>query len=68
MHETFEEVVEFIRLEGFDAAYETRVLTYYILDNYYYWTMNASVSETTILNRASLDDFELIDGSWELKD
>lgn len=37
---------------------------YYILDEYYYWTMGAQVEETTVLNRAILNDYNLIDGKW----
>lgn len=60
----FEQVVRFIREKGFTAQYEGRAGQYYILDDHYYWTMGAPVDETTVLNRAKLSEYKLIDSSW----
>ena len=60
----FDEVVTYIREVGFDAYYFKRRGKYYILGDYYYWTMGAPVNETTILNRAKLSDYKLINGQW----
>ncbi len=58
-------VVAFIREEGFIANYKSRSGKYYILDDHYYWTMGEPVEETTVLNRAKLSDYQLIDNIWE---
>jgi hypothetical protein len=60
----FVEAVAFIREKGFTAKYKSRSGEYYILDDRYYWTMGAPVKETTILNRAKLSDYQLIDNAW----
>lgn len=54
----FEEIVIFIRENGFVATYgKLGPNRYYTVDDYYYWTMGAPVEETTILNRAKLSDY-----------
>ncbi len=60
----FAEVVALIREEGFKANYKSKLGEYYILDDHYYWTMGAPVEETTVLNRAKLSDYQLIDNAW----
>jgi hypothetical protein len=60
----FERMVQGIRDYGFDAQYFSKKGKYFIVDEYYYWTMGAPVSETTVLNRAKLADFELVNGAW----
>ena len=62
--ESFGEVVSYIREKGFIANYKSRSGEYYILDDHYYWTMSEPVEETTILNRAKLSDYQLIDNCW----
>jgi len=62
--ESFTEVVKYIREKGFITKYRGRSGEYYILDDHYYWTMGEPVEETTILNRAKLSDYKLIDNSW----
>lgn len=64
LRKKFDEVVIYIREAGFDAYYFKRRGKYYVLDDYYYWTMGAPVNETIILNRAKLSDYKLINGRW----
>jgi len=66
-HERFIQVVNYIRENGFAANYKSRAGKYYILDDHYYWTMGAPIEETTVLNRAKLSDYSLIDNTWEWK-
>lgn len=63
----FEAVVQFIRDEGFEALYEARMGKYYILDDYYYWSMGAPIEKTTVLNRARLSDYVLVNEEWVFK-
>jgi hypothetical protein len=63
-HKPFALVVSYIREEGFTAKYKGRSGEYYILDDHYYWTMGDPVEETTVLNRAKLSDYSLIDNAW----
>jgi hypothetical protein len=63
-HEYFTLVVSYIRENGFTANYKSRSGEYYILDDHYYWTMGAPVEETTVLNRAKLSDYQLVDNAW----
>ena len=60
----FEEVVNFIREAGFEASYEGHPGKYYILDEHYYWTMGELIGQTTIINRAKLSDYSLVENSW----
>ncbi len=54
----FEQIVAFIRENGFVAFYGRKGPNrYYTVDDYYYWTMGAPIEETTILNRAKLSDY-----------
>ena len=54
----FEQIVAFIRENGFVAIYGRKGPNqYYTVDDYYYWTMGAPIEETTILNRAKLSDY-----------
>ncbi len=62
--DNFAEVVGYIREKGFIANYKSRSGAYYILDDHYYWTMGAPVEETTVINRAKLSDYSLIDNAW----
>ena len=55
----FEQIVSFIRENGFVAQYgKLRPNRYYSVEDHYYWTMGAPIEETTILNRAKLSDYE----------
>jgi len=60
----FTALVEHIRENGFTAYYKSRSGKYYIVDDHYYWTMGAPVKDTTIINRAKLSDYSLIDNAW----
>ena len=54
----FEQIVEFIRENGFIAIYGRKGPNhYYAVNEYYYWTMGAPVEDTIILNRAKLSDY-----------
>ena len=63
----FIKIAEFIRQKGFEAFYYSRVGFYYILDEYYYWTMDENVKDTDLINRAKLSEYELINNSWYWK-
>lgn len=55
----FEQIVTFIREQGFIASYgRLGPNRYYTVEDYYYWTMGDPVEETNILNRAKLIDYE----------
>ncbi len=60
----FEKAAQFIRDAGFICRYFKSAWQYYILDDYYYWTMGNPIPETTILNRASLGHYEIKNGHW----
>ena len=47
----FLQLVEHIRAHGYEANFYTRKITYFDEDGLTYWTMGASVEETTIINR-----------------
>ena len=54
----FGQIVAFIRKNGFLAIYgKMDPKPYYIVGDYYYWTMGDPVEETVILNRARLSDY-----------
>jgi hypothetical protein len=57
----FEAVVLHIREAGFKARFFERKYTYLKLDNYIYWTMGNSLNYTKCLNRASLDNYKIVD-------
>jgi len=63
----FEKVVGFIREAGFEACYNGHPGKYYILDGHYYWTMGTPIGQTTIINRAKLIDYSLVENSWVWK-
>ena len=60
----FTEVVSFIKEAGFEVSYEGHPGKYYIFDKNYYWTMGEPFELTTILNRAKLIDYTLVDKNW----
>ena len=58
----FAQIAQFIRDEGFVAEYGRLGSNwYYIVDEYYYWTMDKNVEDTDLINRAKLSDFEFVD-------
>ena len=50
----FEDVVKFIRENGRQERFWSKVYTYYHLDGYKYWTMGAPIAETILINRAKV--------------
>ena len=58
----FPEIAQFIRDEGFVAEYgRLGPNRYYIVDEYYYWTLDPKAEDTDLINRAKLSDFEFAD-------
>ena len=58
----FPVIAQFIRDEGFVAEYgRLGPNWYYIVDDYYYWTLDPKAEDTTLINRAKLSDFEFAD-------
>jgi hypothetical protein len=57
---SFYDFVLYIREHGFEAVYGTRNGLYFVVGEYYYWTMGAPISETTIINRAKLSDWDFV--------
>ncbi len=58
----FPEIAQFIRDEGFTAEYgKLGPNRYYIVDDYYYWTLDPKAENTDLINRAKLSDFEFLD-------
>jgi len=64
---SYEKVVCFIRTAGFEAYYKDHPGKYYILDENYYWTMGEPIRQTTIINRAKLADYNLVENNWDWK-
>ncbi len=57
----FPEIAQFIRDRGFTAEYGRLVPNrYYVVDDYYYWTMDKHVEDTDLINRAKLSDYEFV--------
>ncbi len=61
----FEEAVRFLRSVGFQAYWHTKLGIYYIRGDFYYWTMGAAIEDTTVLNKAELVKYRLLNRSWE---
>ncbi len=58
----FPQIAQFIRDEGFTAEYgRLGPNRYYIVDGYYYWTLDPKAEDTVLINRAKLSDFEFTD-------
>ena len=58
----FEEFVQYIRDNGIYARFWKYNFPYLHHDGFYYWTMGEPIEETTIINRASEETNEMIDG------
>ena len=56
-----------IRNYGFLAMYYTIEGYYLELGDCYYWTMDDNPEDTDLINRAFLDDYELVENSWYWK-
>ncbi len=55
-------IARLIREEGFTAEYgRLGPNWYYIVDGYYYWTLDPKAEDTDLINRAKLCDFEFVD-------
>jgi len=71
LEKMFEQVIVFIRGNGFLAYYKGFIDKYYVLGDYYYWTMegyyearNIPLEGVEILNRARRDDYVLFNNEW----
>ena len=47
----FEQLVRYIRKHGYEGKFYRKTLTYYDEEGMMYWTMGASLEQTTIINR-----------------
>ena len=66
-HPLFPEIAQFIRDKGFVAEYGKQGPNwYYIVDEYYYWTLDKNVEDTDLINRAKLSDFEFVEVGGKL--
>lgn len=52
----FEEFVHHIREEGYPDNFYSKTYIYYRVDGWKYWTMGAPVEETTVINRARIEE------------
>ena len=58
----FPEAARLIREKGFTAEYgRLGPNWYYIVDAYYYWTLDPKAEDTCLINRAKLSDFEFVE-------
>lgn len=62
MKKEFDRFVIFIRDNGEKASFWKKMYIYFLFDGWYYWTMGDPVSETFILNRASIETSRIING------
>ena len=58
----FEGFVQYIYDNGVNAIFWKYNFPYLLHDGFYYWTMDISVETTTLINRASTETNEIIDG------
>ena len=62
----FVKLVRHIRANGYQASFYRKKFTYYEEDGLVYWTMGATLSETTIVNRCRKEDsyqYRLVNGT-----
>ena len=52
----FVQMVEHIRRFGYEGRFYKMKLIYFEEDGYVYWTMGASIEETTIINRCTKEN------------
>jgi len=52
----FNQLVQFIRENGYKGVFYQKAITYYDHKEFIYWTMGAPIEETTIINRCKKDD------------
>ena len=55
----FMEAVKVINENGFKAKFWNSEYTYFYLDGYLYWTMDYPLETTKLINRCSLENYEL---------
>jgi hypothetical protein len=55
----FDDVVSYIRQNGFEQIFDGRPYTYLYVDGCQYWTMGASVSDTILINRATIKTLDI---------
>lgn len=53
--DAFVAMVEFIRAQGQPRTFGKRMFIYLDVDDFIYWTMGSTISETTIINRAKIN-------------
>ena len=51
---SFDDVVVYIRQNGFEQRFNDHPYTYFYIDGYQYWTMGSPVCDTILINRARL--------------
>jgi hypothetical protein len=51
---SFDDVVVYIRQNGFEQRFDDYPYTYFYIDGYQYWTMGSPVCDTILLNKARL--------------
>ena len=62
----FEEFAVFIRRFGFDRYFYEKLLRYFMIDEYKYWTMGNPIAETTVINRALQNETcRMVLDEWE---
>jgi len=67
--EEFYHSVHAIRTHGFTAFFGSTPNRYFISGEYYYFTMGAPIMETTIINRAKLENYDFVprkDGNYQV--
>jgi len=56
VEELFIKLVEHIRRFGYERPFYNKKYIYFEEDGYVYWTMGASIEETTIINRCTKEN------------
>ncbi len=57
----FDEFVLTIRNKGFKANFYDNEYIYLKFEDYFYWTMGNPINETIIINRAQINDYDLLE-------
>lgn len=55
----FEQIVQYIRDFGTPAYFFKKQYIYLKVEDHYYWTMGNPIAETTILNRAHINKYQI---------
>jgi len=67
----FVQLVNHIRTHGYQGSFYDRPITYYDEGGLVYWTMEAPINETTIINRCKKEnsyEYRLANGSLDKKE